>query len=154
MRSEGSAVGTDQVLVREMVRAGSRKTRRPRLRALKNERRAVVHAAGRVAAERVQGVLNVLLCDLAGVGEPVGDPGFERAQDGGHVVLDRLGAAGPAGGAFRPRSDHPRRRGVDWAETLATFSWARPSPQARGRRELAAAALRLGWSIPAGAGPT
>ncbi|MET9759955.1 hypothetical protein ABZ016_12985 [Streptomyces sp. NPDC006372] len=44
-------------------------------------------------------VLDVLLGDLARIGEPVADPCFEDVQDGGHVVLDGLGAAGPAGGA-------------------------------------------------------
>lgn len=41
MRSEGSAVGTVRLLAREMLRAGSRKMRRSRLRALKKERSAV-----------------------------------------------------------------------------------------------------------------
>ncbi|MDT0616349.1 hypothetical protein [Streptomyces lancefieldiae] len=58
-----------------------------------------MQAAGLVAVERVQGVLDVLLGNLAGIGEPVGAPRFEGAHDGAHVVLDGLGAAGPAGGA-------------------------------------------------------
>ncbi|MET7760454.1 hypothetical protein ABZT27_38110, partial [Streptomyces sp. NPDC005389] len=58
-----------------------------------------MQAAGLVAVERVQGVLDVLLSDLTRVGEAIGDPCFERVQEGGHVVLDRLGAAGPAEGA-------------------------------------------------------
>ncbi|GGZ94937.1 hypothetical protein GCM10010371_63500 [Streptomyces subrutilus] len=50
MRSEGSAVGTDRLLVREMLRAGPRKTRRSRLRAMKKERSAVCRR-GLIASE-------------------------------------------------------------------------------------------------------